>query len=372
MAKLPPPLDADDLPPLPASKGSSSRPPPLEPRRPPQQRQRSQRRWLAVPIGLAVYLLLALVTTVQPVSVAGLSLTAPVPGLSPARMFGLPDRPFVVMIAGLDIRPAQDGPSRADSILLLRIDPDKNRAAFLSIPRDAMMQLPGPNGELTRDRVNAAYAFNWSRDDPARAPAALAQTIEHNLGIKVDYYVIFDWQGATELIDKAGGITVMVHRTLRDDTYNDDDATIRPQLFEKGIQHLDGYRAVAYGRIRKGSDDLDRIRRQQQVAEALLRQLSSSSSLGRIWGVWGAYKDAVETDLSLRQSAGVFVQLKRIGTGRILTHSLGDATVSCSRCAGALLLLRPDETARIIGEAFADDSAGERAAELLVMAGVTP
>jgi LCP family protein required for cell wall assembly len=372
MAKLPPPLDSDELPPLPASKGSSSRPPPLEPRRPRQRPRPSRRRWLAVPIGLAVYLLLALVTTVQPVSVAGLSLTAPVPGLSPARMFGLPDRPFVVMIAGLDIRPAQDGPSRADSILLLRIDPDKNRAAFLSIPRDSMMQLPGPGGELTRDRVNAAYSYNWSRDDPARAPAALAQTIEHNLGIKVDYYVIFDWQGATELIDEAGGVTVMVHRTLRDDTYNDDDATIRPQLFEKGIQHLDGYRAVAYGRIRKGSDDLDRIRRQQQVAEALLRQLSSPSSLGRIWGVWSAYKDAVETDLSLRQSAGVFVQLKRIGTGRILTHSLGDATVSCSRCAGALLLLRPDETARIISEAFADDSAGERAAELLITAGVTP
>ncbi len=370
MAQLPPPPDPEDLAQFPPSAaGVSSGPPPLEPL-PPEQNRR--RRWLAVPIGLLVYLFLALVTIVQPLSVAGLSLTTPIPGLPPTRLFGLPDRPFIVMIAGLDIRPTQDGPSRTDSILLLRIDPGKNRAAFLSIPRDAMMEVPQPGGGFTRTRVNAAYAFNWSRDDPARAPAALAQTLEHNLGLKIDYYVIFDWQGAARLIDAAGGVTVVVRRTLRDDIYSDDDRTRQPQVFEPGMQHLDGYRAVAYGRIRKGSDDLDRIRRQQQVAEGLVAQLSSPRNVGRLWGVWDAYRDTVETNLGLRQSAGVFVLLNRIGTGRIVTHSLGDATVSCRRCEAALLLLQPEETARIIGDAFADDAAGRRAADLLLAAGVTP
>ena len=369
MAQLPPPPDPEDLAqfPLPTA-GPPAQPPAPEP----SPRRRSRRRWFAVPIGLAVYLFLALVTIVQPVSVAGLSLTVPIPGLPPARLFGLHDRPFIVMIAGLDIRPEEDGPSRTDSILLLRIDPAKNRAALLSIPRDAMMQVPRPSGGSTRTRVNAAYSLNWSRDDPARAPAALAQTLEDNLGLKVDYYIVFDWRGAADIIDKAGGVTVVVHRALRDDTYNDDDATIRPQLFEIGKQHLDGFRAVAYGRIRKGSSDLERIRRQQQVAEGLVEQLSSPRQLWRVWGVWRAYRDALETDLSLRQSAGVSVLLKRIGTSRIVTHSLGDATVSCRSCGGALLLLRPDETARIIGEAFADDGAGRRAAELLAAAGVVP
>ena len=81
---------------------------------------------------------------------------------------------------------------------------------------------------------------------------------------------------------------------------------------------------------------------------------------------------AFRYNLGLRQSAGVFVLLKRIGTGRIVTRSLGDAAVSCARCSAALLQLLPQETARIISEAFDDEQAGQEAAQLLVAAGVAP
>ena len=360
MSQQPPPLDSV-APPI---------PPPLE--RPEPQRGR-RRWWLAVPVALAVYLLLVAITLVQPVSVAGRSLAVPVPGRSTAQLFGLPDRPITVLIVGLDIRPNQGGPSRADSILLLRIDPAKNRAALLSIPRDTMMQLPLPDGGSRRARVNAALVYNWSRDDPQQAPAALAQTLENNLGVHVDYYVIFDQRAAATIIDAAGGVTVVVRKAFGQDNYSDDDINVIPQFFDVGERHLDGYQAVAYGRIRQGSSDFDRILRQQQVAEGLVAQLSSLSNARRLPGVWDAFQDTVTTDLSLRQSAGVFVLLKRIGTDRIVTFSLGEATVSCgSRCQGALLLLRPEEAARIISEAFDDDAAGQTAAQLLVAAGVTP
>src|SRR3990172_6963046 len=192
----PPPLPAD------LSPGPPPVPPPLESL--PAQR-RPRRWWFALPIALAVYLLLALATLVQPVSVAGLSLSVPVPGLSTSRLFGLPDRPFTIAVVGLDIRPTEQGPARTDSILLLRIDPGRNRAGVLSIPRDAMMQIPATDGSVFEDRVNTAYVYNWSADDPEQAPAALAQTIEHNLGLTVDYYVVFDQRGAAEVIDAAGG-----------------------------------------------------------------------------------------------------------------------------------------------------------------------
>ena len=110
----------------------------------------------------------------------------------------------------------------------------------------------------------------------------------------------------------------------------------------------------------------------QQVAEALVQQLSSPRNVLRLLSVWSAYRGAVDSDLSLRQSAGVFLLLKRIGTGRIVTRSLGDAAVSCQRCFASLLQLQPEETARLVGEAFGDAAAGATAAELLVAAGVTP
>jgi len=359
----PPPLPAD------LSPGPPPVPRPLESL--PAQR-RPRRWWFAVPIALAVYLLLALATLVQPVSVAGLSLSVPVPGLSTSRLFGLPDRPFTIAVVGLDIRPTEQGPARTDSILLLRIDPGRNRAGVLSIPRDAMMQIPATDGSVFEDRVNTAYVYNWSADDPEQAPAALAQTIEHNLGLTVDYYVVFDQRGAAEIIDAAGGVTVVVRQAFGQENYSDDDVHVVPQYFPEGKQRLDGYQAVAYGRIREGSSDFDRIRRQQQVAEGLVDQLSSATNLWRLPRVWGAYAGAVDTDLGLRQGAGLFVLLKRIGTDRLVTRSLGDAAVSCSYCPGAMLLLDPEETARIIGEAFNDDEAGATAAQLLLAAGVTP
>jgi LCP family protein required for cell wall assembly len=325
--------------------------------------------WAAV----AVYLFLWFVTLFQPVGVAGLSLSVPIPGLSAERIFGLPSRPFTVMIVGLDSRPSQvGGPARTDSILLVRVDPGRNRAGILSIPRDSMMQVPYGDGTYTNDRVNTAYVYNWSGDDKSAAPDALAQTIEHNLGIKVDHYVIFDQYGAEKLIDAAGGVRVKVTESFGQDDYSDDDVNVVPQYFEQGWRHLDGYQAVAYGRIREGSSDFDRIRRQQQVAEGLVDGLSSPLSVRKYPGLWGAYNDAVDTDMGMRQTAGMFVFLKRIGTDRMVTRSLGDAAVSCSYCPGALLLLEPNETARLISEAFGDDASGQQAAQLLVQAGVTP
>jgi LCP family protein required for cell wall assembly len=324
-------------------------------------------------VALFVYLLLALVTLVQPVNVAGLSLSVPIPGLGPSRLFGLPDRPFTVMIVGLDSRPSQiGGPARTDSILLLRVDPARNRAGILSIPRDSMMQIPYPDGSYANDRINTAYVYNWTSDSKPAAPEAVAGTIAHNLGIKVDHYIVFDQYGAEKLIEAAGGVTVNVRDSFGQDNYSDDDINVVPQYFEQGRRHLNGYQAVAYGRIREGSSDFDRIRRQQQVAESLVSELSSPLSVRRMPGVWNAYNGAVDTDMGLRQTAGMFVYLKRIGTDRIVTRSLGDAAVSCSYCPGALLLLEPNETARIIGEAFGDDAVGQQAAQLLVNAGVTP
>lgn len=362
-SSAPPRLDS--APGGPPPLGAGGAPPALSPR--------PKRWWLAAPVAIGVYLFLWLVTMVQPVSVAGYALAVPLPGLPPERVFGLPDRPFTVMIVGLDIRPSQEGqPSRTDSIILLRVDGTHNRAAVLSIPRDALMRITLDDGGVIEDRVNTAFVYNWSAEDGGAAPRALARAIEENLGIHVDYHIIFDQRDVARIVDAAGGVTVKVGAAFGQDNYSDDDITVVPQFFPEGKQHLGGYRAVAYGRIREGSSDFDRIRRQQQVAEGLVGQLSSPLNLWRAPRVWGAYTGAVETNLGFRRSAGLFVLLKRIGTDRLVTRSLGDAAVSCNYCPGAMLLLDPEEAARIIGEAFNDEEAGATAAQLLLAAGVTP
>jgi LCP family protein required for cell wall assembly len=322
---------------------------------------------------IVAYFGLAVLTTVQPMPVplADARVSVPFPGGAPM-LFGLPDRPFTVVVIGLDRRPAQTGGSRADTVLLLRIDPKDHSAAFLSIPRDALMEIPARDGSFSQDRLNTAFVYNYSSDDEGAAPRAVMETIEHNLGIPVDHYVIFDQYNAKDLIDAMGGVTVDNPVEFGQDNYSDDDVNVVPQHFPEGKLSLDGYEAVAYGRIREGSSDFDRIERQQRVGAALIDKASSPMSIFRLPSAYGAFRDTVQTDMSMRQAAGVLSLLKRVPDSDLKTKSLGDAAVSCSRCEASIQLLDPAKTEAIIREAFGDSAVAALAAERLVAAGVTP
>lgn len=329
--------------------------------------------WLRnIVLVIVAYFVLALGTMIQPIPVpfTSLRVAVPFPG-GPALMFGLPNRPFTVLVVGVDLRPAQSGPTRTDTILLLRLDPNSDDASFLSIPRDSLMQVPMPDGSVTQDRINTAFVYNHSTEDSDAGPRALMDTIERNLGIHVDYYVVFDQRSAADLIDAMGGVTIDNPREFGQADYSDDDVNVIPQHFPEGELHLDGYEAVAYGRIREGSTDFDRIERQQRVAAALMDQAASPGSLFRIPSIYSSFKKTIDTNLSARQSAGVLSLLKRVNDSDLKTKSLGDAAVSCASCSASIQLLDPVKTQEIVAEAFGAE-AGERAAALLVQAGVTP
>jgi LCP family protein required for cell wall assembly len=257
-------------------------------------------------------------------------------------------------------------------VLLLRIDPNKHEAAFLSIPRDTMMEIPADDGSYYQDRINTAFVYNYSAEDESAAPKATMSTIEHNLGIKIDHYIIFDQRSSATLVDSLGGVTIDNPVEFGQENYSDDDVNVVPQFFPIGKQHLDGYQAVAYGRIREGSSDFDRIERQQRVASALISAAASPSTLFKLRGLWNAYQDTVDTDMSARQSGGVLSLLKRVSDDDLKTKSLAEAAVSCDYCTASIQLLDPVKAQAIITEAFGDEAAGVRAAELLVAAGVTP
>ena len=343
--------------------------PPLTPEieAPPKKKRR---HWLRNIVLLAVaYLLIAAVTTVQPLPVASARVALPFPG-GASMMFGLPSRPYTVVVIGLDRRPTDKGPSRTDTILLVRIDPGSHKAAFLSIPRDSMMEVPQPGGGWTQDRINTAYVYNWSSKDASAAPKALITTIQHNLGIKVDHYVTFDQYSSEKIIDAMGGVTINNPKAFGQSDYSDDDIHVEPQQFPVGTQHLDGYQAVAYGRIRQGSSDFDRIVRQQRIASALLDEAASPTSILHVPALISAYRGAIGTDMSLRQSAGVLAMLKRVPDSQLKTKSLGDAETPCATCSGSLQLLVPSKVEQIIDDAFGNTQEGARAAQLLQANGV--
>lgn len=122
---------------------------------------------------------------------------------------------------------------RADTIMVLRLDPTTNAAAVLSFPRDLWVNI---GGKSTRGRINGAF----DRDDPNR----LILTIFDNFGITIDHYVNIDFCAFKKIVDAVGGVKVPFDTPIKDENTG--------LLIETaGCHNFQGEEGLAYVRSRK-------------------------------------------------------------------------------------------------------------------------
>ena len=180
------------------------------------------------------------------------------------------------------------GPSRSDSILLMRLGGGRN--ATLSIPRDTVVDIPGHG----RTKINAAYAFGG---------ASLAvQTVEQYLGIDVNHVIEVNFESFPELIDALGGITYKggcVVSRINGGASNG-GTTLR---LRAGSHELNGDQALALARTRHNAcnpreSDLTRVRRQQKILAAIKSKLFSLETFARLPLVSWAAPKAVHSDMA--------------------------------------------------------------------------
>jgi LCP family protein required for cell wall assembly len=163
------------------------------------------------------------------------------------------------------------GPSRSDSIMLLRVGGGHN--GRLSIARDTVVDIPGHG----RSKINAAYAYGG-------APLAI-QTVRSYLGVEINHVIEVKFDRFPKLIDSLGGVTYTggcvlsrINGGRRNGGY-----TLR---LKKGSTHINGNQALALARTRKNlcnpsENDLTRAKRQQQLISAMKDKLTTP------WGLFG-------------------------------------------------------------------------------------
>lgn len=180
------------------------------------------------------------------------------------------------------------GPSRADSIVLMRFGGGK--AARLSIPRDTVVDIPG----FGRQKINAAYAVGGA--------AKMTETIESYLGLEVNHVVEVSFENFPEVIDAMGGVVYRggcvvsrINGGFRNGGY-----TLR---LKGGKTTIDGKQALALARTRKNEcnpreSDLTRASRQQKILQAMKSRVMSPAGFIRLpWIAWKA-PSALVTDMS--------------------------------------------------------------------------
>ena len=191
-----------------------------------------------------------------------------------------------IMIMGVDER--EDDVGRSDTLMIASIDPKRNKAALLSVPRDTRVKIKGHGF----DKINAAYAYGKER---------LAQdTVENFLGLNIDHYIIINTKSFKRIIDAIGGIDIDVEKRMHyEDPWDDDGGLVID--FRPGKQHMDGAKAITYVRYRDEEGDIGRIRRQQAFMKACVDKIVSPSIIPRLPMVIKEIAEAVNTDLTFRQ-----------------------------------------------------------------------
>jgi LCP family protein required for cell wall assembly len=194
----------------------------------------------------------------------------------------------------------------SDSMMLLHTDPSRHRLVYLSIPRDLRASIPG-YGE---QKVNAAMQIG--------GPKLAVQTADALFGpqLQVNHVVVVDMSSFMTLVDAVGGIDVDVPAPILSNRFDCPFASsTRCQQwqgwrFQKGVQHMDGHRALIYSRIRENrlnpaDTDISRGQRQQQVMQATLSKLASPGMFLRLPFKGSDLMKPLSTDLSTWQ----FMQL---------------------------------------------------------------
>lgn len=133
--------------------------------------------------------------------------------------------------------------ARSDTMILMSINPIKNRIVFTSFMRDSYIELPGRG----YNRLNAAHAKG--------GPQYLIETLEANFGIDIDNYAKVDFTSFQQAVNAIGGVTL----TVNDINYNyfydwDGIYGLSQEEATNGYHtvHLDGDEALMYARTRKG------------------------------------------------------------------------------------------------------------------------
>ncbi|MGW6774229.1 LCP family protein [Streptomyces sp. NPDC055037] len=159
-----------------------------------------------------------------------------------------------------------------DTIMLVHLSADGERASVVSVPRDSYAELPEHTDAATGKRhephpvkLNAAYAEG--------GPHLTVSTVERMTGVKISHYLEVDFTSFMKTVDALGGVEICTPRALKD-AYTGLDLA-------PGTHSMNGGQALQYVRSRHidGAADLGRMERQQRFLAALIDRATNSGVL---------------------------------------------------------------------------------------------
>jgi polyisoprenyl-teichoic acid--peptidoglycan teichoic acid transferase len=214
-----------------------------------------------------------------------------------------PGKPQTILVIGddrrkIDVR--QGNPTRSDTMILVRLDPNKGATAMMSLPRDLIVDIPGHG----RDKLNAAFAMGED--------ALTLKTIRSLLSIPIHHFVRVTFWGFRQAVDRLGCVYVDIDRKYFNDNHppNGGGGAYAAIDVPSGYQKLCGQRALDYVRYRHLDSDLVRAARQQSFLGEAKGQIGVSGVFSDRKTLLRIFARSVRTDI--RSSRSILSLLKLV------------------------------------------------------------
>lgn len=233
-----------------------------------------------------------------------------------------------ILLLGQDSGEDRTG-TRPDTIMMASIDTATGQTALFSIPRN-LEKVRFPEGTpaakafpdgfdyfgKNQDLINAVWT--WAEDHPDLFPGdpnpgltATTWAVEETLGLESDYYAMVNLQGFEDLVNAIGGVDLVVERRIPiGGGVNQATGGKYPVTghIEAGKQKLDGFHALWYARSREGSNDFNRMCRQQRMVRAVTEESDPTTLAMSIPGLVTATEENIQTDIPVA-NLNAFVDL---------------------------------------------------------------
>ncbi len=185
----------------------------------------------------------------------------------------VPQTIFHFLLLGLEDEAQAEGSKKTDLLMLATLDTKNGELYLTTILRDLLVQIPGAQDNI----ISSVYSDGGI--------TLLYDTLEKNLGIRPDGYLMVEYAGFRDIIDLMGGVNVEL--TAKEAAYlNKTNYISLPEnrTVTEGENHLNGDQALGYCRIRhvetknKEYSDIGRTTRQRELLYSLYGQLREQSA----------------------------------------------------------------------------------------------
>ena len=222
-----------------------------------------------------------------------------------------PGKPQTLLLVGSDHRYGDRGKdARADTLMLVRVDPDQQATTVLSIPRDLAVEIPGHG----LAKINDAYTLG-GLDLTTRTVKKLLSTDDESF--RVNHAVATTFGGFIGAVDDLKCVYIDVDRRY----YHTNAGLPVSQHWSEidiraGYQQLCGSDALAYVRFRHLDNDIVRAARQQGFLRATKDQLREQGllRLGSLKRLVRIVAKATESDKDLHSTKGL-LRLAKLAVG---------------------------------------------------------